>query len=44
MNVHVRIPYLTDNDDGKGKYQSHTVSCYTTGDWLSDIEGYGSTR
>lgn len=44
MNIHVRIPYLTDNDDGKGKYQSHTVSCYTTGDWLSDIEGYGSTR
>lgn len=43
-DVHVRIPYLTCNDDGKGKYRSHTVSCYTTGDWLSDIEGYGSTR
>ena len=44
MDIHVRIPYLTCNDDGKGKYRSHTVSCYTTGDWLSDIEGYGSTR
>ena len=44
MDMHVRIPYLTHNDDGKGKYQSHTVSCYTTDGWLSDIEGYGSTR
>lgn len=44
MNMHVRIPYLTHNDDGKGKYQSHTVSCYTTDGWLSNIEGYGSTR
>ena len=44
MNMHVRIPYLTHNDDGKGKYQSHTVGCCTTDDWLSNIEGYGSTR
>ena len=44
MNMHVRIPYLTHNDDGKGKYQSHAVSCYTTDGWLSDIEGYGSNR
>lgn len=43
-DVHVRIPYLTHNDDGKGKYQSHTVGCCTTDGWLSDIEGYGSTR
>ena len=42
--MHVRIPYLTHNDDGKGKYQSHTVGCCTTDGWLSDIEGYGSTR
>ena len=40
----MRIPYLKYNDDGKGKYQSHTVSCHVEGDWLSDIEGYGSTR
>ena len=44
MNMHVRIPYLTHNDDGKGKYQSHTVACCTPDDWLSNIEGYGSTR
>ena len=44
MNMHVRIPYLTHNDDGKGKYQSHTVGCCTPDDWLSNIEGYGSTR
>ena len=43
MNMHVRIPYLTHNDDGKGKYQSHTVGCCTPDDWLSNIEGYGST-
>ena len=40
----MRIPYLTHNDDGKGKYQSRTVACCTTDDWLSNIEGYGSTR
>lgn len=40
----MRIPYLTHNDDGKLKYQSHTVACCTTDDWLSNIEGYGSTR
>ena len=44
MNMHVRIPYLKHTNDDKGKYQSHTVSCYTTDGWLSDIEGYGSTR
>lgn len=42
--MEVRVPYLKHNDDGKGKYQSHTVSCYTKDDCLSDIEGYGSTR
>lgn len=40
----MRIPYLKCNDDKKHKYQSHTVSCHVEGDWLSDIEGYGSTR
>ena len=44
MDIYVRVPYLTHNDDGKGKYQSHTVGCCTTDDWLSNIEGYGSTR
>ena len=44
MNIHVRIPYLTHNDDGKERCQSHTVGCYTKEGWLSDIEGYGYTR
>lgn len=44
MNMHVRIPYLTHNDDGKERCQSHTVGCYTKEGWLSDIEGYGYTR
>lgn len=44
MNMHVRIPYLTHNDDGKERYQSHTVACYTKDGWLSNIEGYGYTR
>lgn len=25
----VRVPYLTHNDDGKERCQSHTVGCYT---------------
>ena len=44
MDMHVRIPYLTHNDDGKERCQSHTVGCYTKEGWLSDIEGYGYTR
>lgn len=40
----VRVPYLTHNDDGKERCQSHTVGCYTKEGWLSDIEGYGYTR
>lgn len=44
MNMHVRIPYLTHNDDGKERCQSHTVACYTKDGWLSNIEGYGYTR
>lgn len=44
MNMHVRIPYLTHNDDGKERCQSHTVGCYTIDGWLSNIEGYGYTR
>ena len=43
-DVHVRIPYLTHNDDGKERCQSHTVGCFTKEGWLSDIEGYGYTR
>ena len=44
MDIYVRIPYLTHNDDGKERFQSHTVACYTKDGWLSNIEGYGSTR
>lgn len=44
MYMHVRIPYLTHNDDGKERCQSHTVACYTKDGWLSNIEGYGYTR
>lgn len=42
--MYVRAPYLTHNDDGKERCQSHTVGCYTKEGWLSDIEGYGYTR
>lgn len=35
---------LTHNDDGKGKWQSHTVSA-DFGDYdIYTIEGYGETR
>ena len=40
----MHIPYLTYNDDGKERCQSHTVGCYTKDGWLSNIEGYGYTR
>ena len=44
MDIYARTPYLTCNDDGKGKFRSHTVSCCVPDNWLSNIEGYGSTR
>lgn len=40
----MQTPYLTHNDDCKEKHQSHTVSFDREHYWLSDIEGYGSTR
>lgn len=37
-------PYLTHNDDGKGKWQSHTVSFNDTSCHLPYVDGYGSTK
>lgn len=36
--------YLTHNDDGKQKWQSHTVSIHDDAYQWPCIEGYGSTK
>lgn len=40
----METPYLTHNDDGKGKWQSHNVSFHEELDRFPYVDGYGFTK